>query len=137
MRERLYNLIREEEEVRKEEADYFNGYKKILQELLEEENERRKLGFSNMFEFAVYEELLKLTKDQENSKNFTKKISEKIKNETELVGWKTKTSSEKQLSIIIYDILSEFPNKKLADNSEKKDLMTDHFIDLAKRNLKS
>ncbi|HEX5185982.1 MAG TPA: HsdR family type I site-specific deoxyribonuclease [Nitrososphaeraceae archaeon] len=137
MKERLDNLIKEEQEARKEEADYFNGYKKILQELLDEENERKKLGFSNMFEFAVYEELLKVTKDKENSKDFTKKISKGIKKETELVGWKTKTSSEKQLSIIIYDILSEFPNKKLADNSEKKDLMTDHFIDLAKRNLKS
>lgn len=104
---------------------------------MDEENERKKLGFSNLFEFAVYEELLKVTKDKENSKNYTKKISESIKKETELVGWKTKTSSEKQLSIIIYDILSEFPNKKLAENSEKKDLMTDHFIDLAKRNLKS
>jgi hypothetical protein len=43
-------LIKEEEEERKEEADYFNGYKKILQELLNEENETKKLGLSNMFE---------------------------------------------------------------------------------------
>ena len=62
MKERLDNLIREEKEKRKEDADYFNSYKKILQELLDEENERKKLGFSNMFEFAVYEELLKITK---------------------------------------------------------------------------
>ncbi|MDN5845706.1 MAG: HsdR family type I site-specific deoxyribonuclease, partial [Candidatus Nitrosocosmicus sp.] len=105
MKERLDNLIMEEKEERKEEADYFNDYKKILEELLNEEKERRKLGFSNMFEFAVYEELLKVTKDNETSKEFTKKISKEIRKETELVGWKTKTSSEKQLSIIIYDIL--------------------------------
>ena len=58
--------------------------KKTLQELLDEENERKKLGFSNMFEFAVYEELLKVPKDKKNSKDFTKKISEGIRKEIEL-----------------------------------------------------
>ncbi|MGD9672122.1 MAG: hypothetical protein AB7U98_01430 [Candidatus Nitrosocosmicus sp.] len=53
------------------------------------------------------------------------------------MGWKTKTSSEKQLSIIIYDILSEYPNQKLANNQEEKDLLIDRLIDLAKRNLES
>jgi type I restriction enzyme R subunit len=135
MKERLDNLIREEKEKREEDADYFNSYKKILQELLDEENERKKLGFSNMFEFAVYEELLKLLKDKEPSKEFTKKISEGIKQETELVGWKTKTSSEKHIGNIIYDILSEIKNKKLEDNEDKKNELTERFIDLAKRNL--
>ena len=45
MKERLDNLIREQKEKRVEDADYFNSYKKILQELLDEENERKKLGF--------------------------------------------------------------------------------------------
>lgn len=45
MKERLDNLIREEKEKRTEDADYFNSYKKMLQELLDEENERKKLGF--------------------------------------------------------------------------------------------
>jgi hypothetical protein len=43
-----------------------------------------------------------------------------MKIETELVGWKTKTSSEKQIGNIIYDILSEIQNKKLEDNEDKK-----------------
>ena len=97
---------------RKEDADYFNSYKNILQELLDEEKERKKLGLSNTFEFAVFGELMNITKDEVTSKNFTKKISEGIREETELVGWKTKTSSEKRLGNIIYDIMFEIQNKK-------------------------
>ena len=132
MKERLENLINEEKEERKEDADYFNSYKKILEELLEQEKEREKLGLANAFEHAIFEELLKITKNKELSKSITKKISENIKIETELVGWKTKRSSEKQLSITIYDILSESKNKKIEN---KIDDLTEEFIDLAKRNL--
>lgn len=135
MKERLDNLIREEQEKRKEDADYFNSYKKILQELLDEENERKKLGLSNTFEFAVFEELVKITKDEKVSKNFTIKISDEIREEIELVGWKTKTSSEKHLGNIIYDIVSEIQNKKLSNNEDKKNELTVRFIELAKRNL--
>jgi hypothetical protein len=46
------------------------------------------------------------------------------------VGWKTKTSSEKKLSIAIYDILTE--NKYPED---KVDKIVPKIIDLAKRNL--
>ena len=61
-----------------------------------------------------------------------KKISENIKKEIGLVGWKTKRSSQKQLSITIYDILSESKNKKIEN---KIDDLTEEFIGLAKRNL--
>ena len=135
MKERLDNLIREEKEKRQEQAEYFNSYKKILQELLDEENERKKLGLSNTFEFAIYEELLKVLKDKYLSKTFTKKISDGIKIETQLVGWKEKISSEKEIGNIIYDILSEIENKKLMDNEDKKNELTERFIELAKRNL--
>ena len=132
MKERLENLINEEKEERKEDADYFNSYKKILEELLEQEKEREKLGLANAFEHAIYEELLKITQIKELSKSITKKIAENIKTEIDLVGWKTKRSSQKQLSIIIYDILSESKNKKIEN---KIDDLTEEFIDLAKRNL--
>jgi hypothetical protein len=82
-----------------------------------------------------YEELLKILKDKEISKEFTKKIAEGIKQETELVGWKTKTSSEKQIGNVIYDILAEIQNKKIADNEDKKNELTERFIDLDRRNL--
>jgi hypothetical protein len=124
-----FSYTNEEKEERKEDADYFNSYKKILEELLEQEKERAKLGLANVFEHAVFEELVKITKDKEFSKSITKKISEKIKEETELVGWKTKRSSEKQLSITIYDILSESKNKKIEN---KIDGLTEQFIDLAR-----
>jgi len=53
----LEKIIGEEKERRKKDADYFNDYKKILQEALDEDKERKKIGLSTMFEFAVYEEL--------------------------------------------------------------------------------
>jgi hypothetical protein len=53
----LEKIIGEEKERRKKDADYFNDYKKILQEALDEDKERKKIGLSIMFEFAVYEEL--------------------------------------------------------------------------------
>lgn len=49
-----------------------------------------------------------------------------------MVGWKTKRSSEKQLNIIIYGILSASQNKKIEN---KIDDLTEEFIDFAKRNL--
>lgn len=109
MKERLENLIREEKEVRREDAVYFNKYKEILEELYGQEKERRKLGFTNNFEFAVFEELLRLFAKKSDKKELnkdlckelTKKISNDIKPEVQLVDWKNKKSSEKQLSLFL------------------------------------
>src|SRR5437867_11185211 len=131
MKEKLEKLIREEKEERKEDADYFNRYREFLEELYEQEQERKKLGLSDAFEHAIYEGLLKLTKDKELCIKVTKKISNGIKDETRLVGWKNKTSSEKQLGMIIYDILTETQNKKLQDNIDE---LTRNIIELAKNN---
>lgn len=60
MKERLEKLIQEEKEGRREDAYYFNGFKNVLEELYGQEKERKKLGFTNKFEFAVFEELLRL-----------------------------------------------------------------------------
>jgi hypothetical protein len=85
-----------------------------------------------MFEFAVYEQLQSIKNgiDKAISKNTTKSIYEQIKKETELIGWKTKTSSKKKMSIIIYDILmgNKFPEDKI-------DGLTNKIIELAERNL--
>jgi Type I restriction enzyme HindI endonuclease subunit-like, C-terminal len=105
--------------------------KNWCREALEEDKERKKLGFSNMFEFAVYEQLRQILKDDESiPKNTTKSIFDQLKKEIEIVGWKTKTSSKKKMSIIIYDILTEnkFPENKF-------DGLTQQIIDLAERNL--
>jgi predicted metal-dependent hydrolase len=47
-------------------------------------------------------------------------VSDKIKEETGIVGWKTKTSSEKKMMIAIYDVLAEndFPNEKIGGLAE-------------------
>jgi hypothetical protein len=60
----------------------------------------------------------------------TEKIFEKVSEEAKLIGWKTKRSSEKKMSIDIYDILIEnkYPVKKTED-------VTQMIIDLAKRHL--
>jgi hypothetical protein len=54
----------------------------------------------------------------------------KIKEETKIVGWKTKTSSKKNMSNIIYDILTDnkFPDDKVEEITAK-------IIDLAERNI--
>jgi type I restriction enzyme, R subunit len=107
LRERLEKIIGEEKERRKKDADYFNDYKKILQEALDEDKERKKIGLSTMFEFAVYEELRSIIKDNAVSKSTAKTIFDQIKKETEIVGWKSKISSKKKMSIITYDILTD------------------------------
>jgi type I restriction enzyme R subunit len=130
LRERLERLIDEEEKRRKQSADYFNHYADIYKEALSEEDQRKKLGFSTPFEFAVYEELESIKKNRDLSKATTEKISNKLSEEAKLIGWKTKRSSEKKMSIGIYDILIEnkYPDKKIED-------MTQMIIDLAKRHL--
>ena len=55
-----------------------------------------------------------------------KKVSEQAK----LIGWKTKRSSEKKMSIDIYDILSEnkYPDKSI-------EIITQRILHLAKLHL--
>ncbi len=63
IKERLERLIEEEERKRRESAKYFNKYKEILEDLFEVDKERKRLGFTNEFEHAIYELLLKITRD--------------------------------------------------------------------------
>jgi len=134
MKERLEAIIREEKEERRDDADYFNKYEEILKELYGQEEERQKLGFTNNFEFAVFETLVKETKDQNLSKDTTKKISEGINDEiTKIKDWQKKLSSTKKLESTIYDILNETGNKKIEN---KMDNLIEQIINLAKINLK-
>ncbi len=147
MKERLENLIREEKDERKEDADYFNKYKNVLEELYGQDKERQKLGFTNNFEFAIFEELLRLIRkdiaknkeketNKELCKNLTKKISKEIKPEIQLVDWRNKKSTEKQLSLIIEDILlSASNNNKEIQNAVDKENLIQRIIELAKINL--
>jgi len=60
----------------------------------------------------------------------TKSIYDKLKEEAEIVGWETKTSSEKNMIIAIYDTLFEnnFPNDKIRELALK-------IVNLAKHHL--
>ncbi len=68
-------------------------YKEIYEEELGEDRKRKVLGFSSKFEYPVYIKIQPIINNDEDSKNTTKSISEKLKKETGIVGWKTKTSS--------------------------------------------
>jgi type I restriction enzyme, R subunit len=57
LRERLEKIIEQEEKRRKEDASYFNIIAQVYKEALDTEEQRKKLGFSTPFEFAVYEQL--------------------------------------------------------------------------------
>jgi len=127
-------IIREEREERKEDADYFNRYEDILMDLYGQEEERKKLGFTNAFEFAVYETLLKEVDDANISKDITKKVFEGIKEEiTNIPDWQNKLTSQKKLESTIYDILNETGNKKIENNIDD---IIEQVIELAKRNLR-
>ncbi len=132
LRERLEKIIEEEEKRRIRDASYFNKLKEVYNEALNSERERKKLGFSTQFEFAVYELLSQSLKNDENtSRDLTNAIFAKVKEEARIVGWKTKRSSEKKMSIAIYDILTgngSFP-------AEKVDELTTTIIELAKKDL--
>ena len=127
--ERLEKLIKEEEERRKNNAKFYdpeieNKYTQLYKEMLSEENERKKV-FGDYeavpFEFTIYGELLQLNDDHELAIKATKEIFSKIKTEKEIVGWKTKTSVEKNLNANIYDILTtnNYPEDKIGDITEK------------------
>ncbi len=130
LRERLEKIIEQEEKRRKDDASYFNMLTQIYQEALDTKKQREKLGFSTPFEFAVYEELQSIKNDKDNSKSITELIFDRIKEETKIVGWKTKTSCEKKLCIAVYDILTENEYSE-----EKADVLTPKIVELAKRNL--
>lgn len=74
----MEKIIDKEEKRRKQNADYFNQYARIYNEALDEEKERKKLGFSTPFEFAVYELLVSTNKDQKQSKSTTELVFEKV-----------------------------------------------------------
>lgn len=68
------------------------------------------------------------------SKYLTNAIFNKVKEETKIVGWKTKRSSEKAMSIGIYDILSENNNDNKYSEQKVNELTT-KVIELATRDL--
>src|SRR5919106_581793 len=130
LREILERIIKEEESRRIQDASYFNKIKEVYNNALNAEKERQKLGFSTQFEFAVYGLLQSIKDDQKVSRDITNAIYNKVKEEVEIVGWKNKRSSEKKMSVAIYDILSEngYPEEMINE-------LTIQIIDLAKRDL--
>jgi len=99
-----------------------------------QEEERRKLGFTNSFEFAVYETLLRQVENETLSKSITNKIFQGINDEiTNIPDWQNKLTSQKKLESTIYDILNATGNKKIESNIDN---IIELVIELAKRNLK-
>lgn len=79
LKERLEKIIEQEEERRKDTADYFEQmYKKIFEEALRPEQEQQKHGITSPLQFAIFEELSSIKR--ENDENNTKIVTEKIFN---------------------------------------------------------
>ena len=135
LRERLQRLIDEEAERRRKNADYFTNpasYEEIYRQALSEEEERKKVFGdygATRFEFAVYGELNK-KRGRKESIEITKKIYEKIKPETELVGWRNKVSVEKNIRASLYEILSNYKF-----NDEEIDELSETILTIAKNDL--
>lgn len=135
LRERLERIIMDETERRKKNASYFTNpelYKEIYEQALAEEEERKKV-FGDYeatgFEFALYGELNK-DKDRKDSIEITKQLYSKFKDEISLVGWKTKTSVEKNMKATLYEVLN-----KAKFNEDKIDELSDKIITIAKNSL--
>lgn len=122
--ERLQRIIDEEKSRRKEDADYFGKYKEIYESAIHEEKERKKVFGdyeAHPFEFALYSELQEILNNRDKSINATKAIFPKIFQETQIVGWKHKTSTEKKIMEILYDELGDigFPEDKIDEFAKK------------------
>lgn len=135
LRERLERIIMDETERRKKNASYFTNpelYKEIYEQALAEEEERKKV-FGDYeatgFEFALYGELNK-DKDRKDSIEITKQLYSKFQDEINLVGWKNKTSVEKNMRATLYEILS-----KAKFDEGKIDEISDKIITIAKNSL--
>lgn len=136
LRERLEKIIQEEYERRKKNADYFTNpelYEEIYNQAISEEEERKKVFGdyeATPLEFSIYGELNQIKKDRNVAIDLTKELFSKLKPETEIVGWKNKTSTEKNMKAILYDTLSdaEFQEDKIEE-------LTDKIITLAKNRL--
>ena len=125
--ERLQKIIEEEEKRRRENAQYFihqEVYAEVYDKALAEEKERQKVFGdyeATQFEFALYGEFNEIKGSREESIELTKKIHSQLVKETEIVGWRTKNSVEKNMKTILYDTLSVagFEDEKLSKLSEK------------------
>lgn len=132
LRERLERIIEQEEKRRKDDATYFNQIAEVYNDAVNQDKERKKLGFSTQFEFAVFEELQSQNNKEDGgviSKDITSAIYDSIK-EINIVGWKTKKGSDKRISVTIYDTLTKnnFPEDRINDLIPK-------IVELAKRSL--
>ena len=125
--ERLQKIIEEEEKRRRENAQYFTHpevYEEIYDKALAEEKERQKVFGdyeATQFEFALYGELNEITNNREESIELTKRIFLQMKPETEIVGFKSDITVEKNIMTILYDTLNEagFEDKTIEEISEK------------------
>ena len=131
--ERLQRIIDEEKSRRREDADYFGKYKEIYESAVHEEKERKKVFGdyeAHPLEFALYSELQEMLDNRDKSINATKKIFVKLFQETQIVGWKNKTSSEKKIMEIIYDELGSigFPEDRIDEFAAKIIEITKHRI---------
>ncbi len=113
LRELLKRLISEEKQRREENAEYVDStmeekFKEIYNKALDIEKERKNLGFDRDIEFSIYGLIKEYKKDKNKSIEITKRLSEKILPETEIIEWHHKLSIKRKIEKITYDILDSF-----------------------------
>ena len=123
--ERLQRIIRDEEERRQNNANYFTNpeaFEVIYNEALAEEEERKKVFAdyeATQFEFSLYSRLNQ-ARDRKSSIDLTKKIFARIKPLTDIVDYKTNSSVEKEIKKIVYETLkSDMKSKQILDIAEE------------------
>ena len=109
----LQRLIEEEEERRKNNADYFNPelgikIKEVYERALSIEVERKRFGFENNFEFVIYELIEKYVNNEKKSIEISKILSKKLLEQKSIIEWYNKQKVMRSIEKIVYDELESY-----------------------------
>ena len=109
----LQRLIEEEEERRKNNANYFNPeleikIKEVYERALSIEVERKRFGFENNFEFAIYELINKYVNNEKKSIEISKILSEKLLEQKSIIEWYNKQRVMRSIEKIVYNELESY-----------------------------
>jgi len=128
LRERLQKIILDEKERRVQNASYFDIYGKIYKEAIEGQKiAEQQTGIKDEFERAVYYLIVAQCDDKELCKKSANTIGHDIKKETEILDWRSKSSSNNNIHLATYDTL---PEDKFAKDIREK--LADEVLKLAR-----
>jgi len=131
LREKLEKLILDEKARRVEAANYFDVYSKLYNEAISGQDKlHEETGIKDNFELATFLLLKDLSDDDELCKKYAKQITKDVKEQTEILDWKSKSGPEKKIYLAPYDTLD---NEKFSE--EVRDKLGEEIIKLARNTL--